>query len=86
MCSGVTTFLLTPVVLIWAHKKPNIVRWLLGVLSIVCGVSGYYVEGAARLFFIEWTVMFAFLLGLELTLRKSFDALNAMFLETEGHG
>jgi len=78
MCSGITAFLLTPLVVSWSRKTPILVRCVLGIASIGCAVLGFYQEGAIRLFSIEWTVMFGFLLGLELIFRKWFDDVNEM--------
>jgi hypothetical protein len=76
MCSGITGFLLTPLIVSWSRNSPVFVRSLLGVASVGCAVAGFYEDGAKRLFFIEWTVMFGFLLGLELVFREWFDYVN----------
>ena len=34
MCSGITAFLLTPLVVSWSHKTPILVRCVLGIASI----------------------------------------------------
>ena len=58
------------------RETPILARFILGFGSFMCGVIGYYSEGALRLFAIEWTVMFLFLLALELFFRPVFDGIS----------
>jgi len=77
---GIATFLLTPLIIWWAGRSPTIARLVLALASITSGIVGYCHEGPLRLFAIEGTVMFGFLLGLELFIKQMFDRISSYFL------